>query len=282
MKNRPRAEYRSLLRRKQLSEPKLKGRVLKLTVALILGASLAGDVGYAAPPGPNVRGVLMNFFQAYLGRNLTAAEATSATQEFVAKFGADDCESNCAFMLKSLVSDTRLFLRKRNTPRALDRMHLYTSAGYFQNSPHVETLKRLLLEPDPPALVVPEAFRIMTERDLIAVAALATTVRTGDLAELPALTTGQRTAQLARLREVKKWFGGLPLGVTFAAEFYAGIRCYGKNLSAEERRQVARFATGKEVKPISASLIDRVLHVGKARAEWLHGMAQFELDRMLY
>lgn len=252
---------------------------------LLLAIAAAGvawlDIATAAAPPSEVRDGVSDFYAAYLGRPLTDAEADAVAAEFIGYYDGEGCSSACRATLTTLGPAAAQMRDRPHAPETGVLRQSFISRAVFGDSRRDGIMQRLLLEPDPPAISNAGTQRLMTEGDLAALVALAATAQTGEPVRVAAPTPLAAETRARLIAELEPVYGHqgtrLPIGLVLAAELYAGLATYGDDLSADERRQVARFALGEARQPISAALIDRVLGVGQQAAAEIYKGA--DLDR---
>lgn len=263
-----------------------------LASAILMAATLAACP--AAAQGLSqvrVEADVGRFFSTYLGRQLSPAETREAAREFVAYFGAKQCEAECAAAIASHRRNVDVFRSKRGGPEDLLLRQVYLTQNTFSDRHVGSTILRLLSEPDPIAVVNRKSSRLMTQADVEALADLMVFAR----------SAGPPTRQTLSAAEAARWvttleqgFGTharrMPVKLTLAAEFRAGLEREWPDLHASERHIVRAYLLNGQANPLPEALVARLLAIpasdaGKIQAaEALDNqLAQFyaDLDRHL-
>jgi hypothetical protein len=187
---------------------------------------------------------LQTFFEAFLTRNLRDDELKTVTIEFVefhtlngsSPAAIRDVARRFAERGKELRSDV-------DGPAALMARHERLAINYLNADLHGTLLLRLLNEPDPVRVVDVRSRRLMTERDVIALANLNRFAKSSQAPRHEPLSRRQIDELVAALRAtVGGNSGGMPQFYGEAAAFWAGVQREWPKLSADQKSMARSYA----------------------------------------
>jgi len=186
------------------------------------------------------------FFEAWLERELSGDELRKLTDEFIVfytKQGKNRTEIQDT--AKLFLGDAKILREQKGTPRAITLRHELLEANYFNPGMQNTTELRLLTEPDPVRVVDPGGERLMTERDVVALANLYAFISNSD--EVPRSRKVSQKKIDAMTSELDRAFGNYPRARQMNNFFrettalWAGIQREWHNLSDEQKRQVREY-----------------------------------------
>lgn len=242
------------------------GKLGVIGTVAIFGASLA-----CAQTG-SVREELAAFFNTYVGRPLSSSELDRVTAEFQASFGdAESCTRDCRNVLANMSAHRATLARSPGSPQELLIRHAYVSMTWFDPRDDRTLLREMLTQSDPVVVFDPRTLRLMTRRDLDAIASLDLLAKTGKLPQ-PQKPSSEDIAKAIDM--LNRAFGPqgtapLPVNVALAAELWAGLRQHWPALSAEERHRVRDHIRGGLHGALPAALYRRLLGVSSPEAQQL-------------
>lgn len=246
-----------------------RGAFIGLLAAGLAFSSLAG-LAKAQVPESEVRAKLGSLFQTFLGRPLTDSEHDTVTEEFIGLFGKEGCGDLCA---KALAWNMELIASVEanpNTPTALRIRHVFVQATYFSKKQFGSKIQRLFAEPDPIRVVNREDGRLMTERDIVALANLSVLAETGEFPDSE-WSPGQISKIASHLNALVGTVPDsrhmhMPPLWAMAAPFWAGVKKLWPDFDAKER-QTVRSIVAKPIDVIpSASLLAATLELSQKEA----------------
>lgn len=196
------------------------------------------------------------FYEAWLRRGLSANELREVTDEFIAfytKQGKDRAGIHQA--AESFTIYTKLLREHDGTPGAITTRHFLLAFNYFTPEMQNTTELRLLNEPDPVRVVDPSTKRLMTEKDVVALANIYNFARSEGVPrhkELSRQEIDRLVAELDHAFGNHPKAGEMPQFFGEAAAFWTGVRQEWPRLSEEEKRQARAYAskTYKSVPPV--------------------------------
>lgn len=230
-------------------------------------------------PTETVRTELATFFQVYLSRQLSQKELEQVTQEFILYFGGSTCEAKCVQALDSHMNNLRIFKTKRGQPEELVLRHAYISQNYFSPKQQGTLIQRLLAEPDPIRVVNPSAKRLMTEKDVVALANLGIFLNNPSSPKHQSFSPqeiDEVVVLLDRLVGSQANAQKMPILFVTAAEFWAGIQHNWSKLSATEKQMVIDYIKYKSNKPMPVHLYSRLLGLPVDQAQILQNSEQLD------
>lgn len=198
---------------------------------LICAAPMSGMSGVAAGRDPDKR--VKAFLEAYLRRPLTGAE----TAQIAA--GSTEKESDLA----ALPPVTDILINKDGQAEALMVRHQIIQGTYFSGATSPVDPK-IFQELDLVLVVDRQHKRLMTERDVVAIANIANfglSQADPSHKDLPRETVMRLTAALDKAYGPYKNAGELPPLFSEAAAFWAGVRREWPRLNASEREFVRKY-----------------------------------------
>lgn len=265
--------------RKSLQE----GRIW-LIISLVWAMSFFPGIGQLEAYGQTkstkvVRSELAKFYEVYLSRKLSQQELDQVTKQFIEHFGASTCKAKCVQALDSHNANMTIFKNKRGQPEELVIRHAYISQNYFSPKMRGTLIQRLLAEPDPIRVVNPVTQRLMTEKDVIALANL----------ELFRQSNGAPKHQSFSQKEIDEAVSVLeplvgsqpkakkmPIMFVTAAELWAGIQRNWSSLSASEQQSVRDYIQYKSDKPIPVHLYSRLSGLPVNQAQIVQNYEQLD------
>lgn len=223
----------------------------------------------AAAQSLSVREELADFFRAYLGRALSAGERDAVVTEYQAFFGDDGrCNEACRDALARLRDSRLIFAQFPGSPQDPLLRHAYISNAVFDPRNQGGLILDLLTEPDPVAVVDPVKRRIMTHKDVAALAHLQTLAKTKSPPPPRKIAPG---ALEEAARQLAGIFGAqagrpLPFIFTIAAELQAGVAQNWRTLSESERAEIFAYLEKGSQDPMSPALYAKLLDIPLASA----------------
>ncbi len=237
-------------------------------------------VATAQMPMSEFRAKEGKFYQIFLGRSLTESELDAVSTEFLGLFGETGCGEKCAEVLAFNIELIERIAEKPGSPTALLTRHLFVHATFFSDRQRGGKIQRLLTEPDPIRVVNRENQRLMTERDVVALANLSVLAKNGRLprsAWPPAKIDGI-VAHLDRLvgTAPNSEHMHMPPLWALAAPFWAGVKQLWPNLSTAQRQEIRQaIAQPIDVTP-SVRLLQAILELPPQEAKDLHATYHYE------
>lgn len=199
-----------------------------------------------AAADPVVARNVSRFYTAFLGRDLGREELRRLTDEFVALHSAAGKSTQAIREhARRFGARTEALRRDPEGPAAFTMRHFVIALNYFdpplQNTLHL----RLLTAPDPVRVVDRRSRRLMTERDVIALANLRRFATSDGPPRHRDLSRPQIEELVAALTAaVGGDTGNMPMFFGEAAAFWAGVRGAWDELDAQQR-QLARAYAGR-------------------------------------
>lgn len=212
-----------------------------------------------------IRADIADFYKVYLDRELSQNELNQVTNEAFEAYGGS-CNAQCVEALDSHKTNVRLFQTKRGQPEDLRMRHHYISASYFSDKTRGSLRQRLLAEPDPIRVVDPDAKRLMTEKDVIALANLGIFLQSNGSPKHQSFSPeeiDEAVVMLNRLVGSHADAQRMPILFIAAAEFWAGIQRDWPSLSATERQSVRDYIQYQSDKPMPVHLYSQLLGLTK-------------------
>ena len=186
------------------------------------------------------------FYEAWLRRELRGNELREVTDEFIAfytKHGKDRAGIHEA--AESFDIYTKLLREHDGAPAAFNTRHSLLVSNYFDPGMQNTTELRLLNEPDPVRVVDPSSKRLMTERDVVALANIYNFARSEGAPRHRELSRQEIDRMVVKLdrafgnyqdaTEMPQFFGE-------TAAFWAGVRQEWPRLGDEEKRKARAYA----------------------------------------
>lgn len=211
---------------------------------------------------------LSTFFEAYLGRPLTAKERRAAAKAYIGYFEEDGCRTRCADSLKTHLENARTFEEKTGSVEDLTLRQRYLQANVYGEKPTPDIILSLLEEPDPIAVRNPSVQRLMTRRDAVAFVALRRLMKTGEWPKAQTIPA----AELSKLVDaLEQSYGSkaprLPVRLALAAEMRAGLESLWQTLSSGEKEAVRLFLEDGSTHPLTVSLWAKILALPEEEAQ---------------
>lgn len=184
------------------------------------------------------------FFEAFVGRELSQDELQQVTDEFVeyhTLHGRDrpamlEVAGRFGRFAKTLQDD-------QGGPAALSLRHTRIAANFFDPDIQNTLFLRLLVTPDPVRVIDMQSRRLMTERDVIALANIRHFARSDGAPRHKELSRQQIDDLVALLRAtVGGNSGNMPQFFGEAAAFWAGVQQEWPKLNAEQRQLARAYA----------------------------------------
>jgi hypothetical protein len=222
----------------------LKRHVLRVAPVLVLAIVALVSCGAGTPPHTAVSRDLQTFFESFLGRDLSGSELKDVTAEFI-EFHSLNGSSPTAIrdIAQRLAARGKELRPDAAGPSALMARHERLVINYLNADLHGTLMLRLLNEPDPVRVVDVRSRRLMTERDVVALANLH---RFGNSSQAPRhepLSRRQIEELVAALRAtVGGNSGSMPQFYGEAAAFWAGVQREWPKLSADQKSKARAYA----------------------------------------
>jgi hypothetical protein len=186
------------------------------------------------------------FFEVWLRRPLRGDELRVITDEFIAFFTKRGKNRAAIHEATRLFAEYTKFLREQDgTPGALTLRHQLITANYFEPDMQNTTELRLLTEPDPVHVVDPGYKRLMTEKDVVALANIYNFAnsdgepRHRDLSrqgiDRLVVALDRAHGNYPKATEMPQFYGE-------TAAFWEGVRQQWPHLNVEEKRQARAYA----------------------------------------
>jgi hypothetical protein len=184
------------------------------------------------------------FFEAFLGRELRRDELQQVTHEFVEYHGLHGRDRPAVLEAAARFGKFANTLRDGESgPAALSLRHTRIAANFFDPDVQNTLFLRLLTAPDPVRVVDVQSRRLMTERDVIALANIRHFARSKGAPRHEELSRQQIEQMIALLRAtVGGNSGNMPQFFGEAAAFWAGVQQEWPDLDAEQRQLVRAYA----------------------------------------
>jgi hypothetical protein len=210
-----------------------------LLPVLLLSSSCGADVS-----DPVVARHMDAFFEAFVGRDLSRDELRQVTDEFVAFHALNGKDRAGIREAARIFEDHAKTLRDgAGSPAALSMRHFRVSINYFNPDLHNTLLLRLLTAPDPVLVVDVRSRRLMTERDVVALANIRHFARSQGAPRHKALTRQQIEELVSLLKAtVGGNSGNMPQFFGEAAAFWAGVQQEWPHLNTEQQQLARAYA----------------------------------------
>lgn len=184
------------------------------------------------------------FFEAFVGRELSRDELQQVTQEFVEYHTLHGRDRPAILEAASRFGHYANTLRDGKTgPAALSLRHARIAANFFDPDVQNTLFLRLLTAPDPVRVIDVQSRRLMTERDVIALANIRYFARSKGVPRHEELSPQQLEEMVALLRAtVGGNSGNMPQFFGEAAAFWAGVQQEWPDLNAEQRQLARAYA----------------------------------------
>ena len=184
------------------------------------------------------------FFAAFLGRELNRDELQQVTNEFIEYHTLHGRDRPAILEAASRFGQYAKTLRDGKTsPAALSLRHARIAANFFDPDVQNTLFLRLLTAPDPVRVIDMQSRRLMTERDVVALANIRHFARSNGAPRHEELSRQQVEAMTALLRAtVGGNSGNMPQFFGEAAAFWAGVQQEWPGLNAEQRQLARAYA----------------------------------------
>jgi hypothetical protein len=184
------------------------------------------------------------FFEAFVGRELGRDELQQVTHEFVEYHTLHGRDRPAILEVAGRFGHYAKTLRNgENDPAALSLRHARIAANFFDPDVQNTLFLRLLTAPDPVRVMDMQTRRLMTERDVIALANIRHFARSTGEPRHKELSRQQLDEMVALLRAtVGGNSGNMPQFFGEAAAFWAGVQQEWPDLNAEQRQLARAYA----------------------------------------
>jgi hypothetical protein len=184
------------------------------------------------------------FFEAFAGRELSHDELQQVTREFVEYYTLHGRDRPAILEAAGRFGNYANTLRHGKAgPAALSLRHTRIAANFFDPDVQNTLFLRLLTAPDPVRVVDVQSRRLMTERDVIALANIRHFARSKDAPHHEVLSRQQIEKMIALLRAtVGGNSGNMPQFFGEAAAFWTGVQQEWPDLNAEQRQLARAYA----------------------------------------
>jgi hypothetical protein len=213
----------------------------RLCVTLTCGLWLIACQGAVDAP---VARHLDPFFAAFIGRELSRDELQRVTHEFVELHSLHGRDQQAIHERARRFGEyTNTLTADQSDPAALSLRHTRIAANFFDPDMHNTLFLQLLTEPDPVRVVDVRSRRLMTERDVVALANIRHFARSTGAPRHQELSRQQIDELVALLRAtVGGNSGNMPQFFGEAATFWAGLQQQWPTLDAEQRQLARTYA----------------------------------------
>jgi hypothetical protein len=187
---------------------------------------------------------LAAFFAAFTGRELTRDELRQVTDEFI-EFHTQNGQGRQAIRdaARQFGVYAKAIRDDEEGPAALSMRHARIAANYFNPDLQNTLILRLLTEPDPVRVVDVASRRLMTERDVIALANIRQFARSTGAPRRQELSRRQVEELVAALKAtIGVNSGTMPQFFGEAAAFWAGVQQQWPELNAEQQKLARAYA----------------------------------------
>jgi hypothetical protein len=184
------------------------------------------------------------FFEAFVGRELSRDELQQVTNEFVEYHTLHGRDRPAMLEVAGRFGEFANKLRdSERGPAALSLRHARIAANFFDPDVQHTLFLRLLIAPDPVRVVDVRSRRLMTERDVVALANIRHFARSKGAPRHEELSRQQIDEMVALLRAtVGGNSGNMPQFFGEAAAFWAGVQQEWQQLDVEQRQLVRAYA----------------------------------------
>jgi hypothetical protein len=212
---------------------------LTLFVAIFVLVACAADSSDSA-----VSRDLRTFFETFVGRELSAREVRELTEEFTELHALNGRTPEAIREIAANLGEQAKVLRPDDTAAAaITARHKLLEANYLNPDLHGTIQLRLFVEPDPVRVVDVRSRRLMTERDVIALANLHRFAKSDDGPRHEELSEQQIEQLAMALRAaVGGNSGNMPQFYGEAAAFWAGVQREWPRLTADQKSLVRAYA----------------------------------------
>ncbi len=208
--------------------------------------SLMPVVTFATQPlsDPVATRRMQGFYEVYTGRKLTTEEVRTVGEEFSAGHARNGKSRETIRALAWEFGLHMILLREeKDRAAALSLRHRLIEANYFRPQMRKSLELRLLTEPDPVRVTDVRSGRLMTQRDVTALANLLYFANTTAVPRHRELSPRQCDELVSLLNQgVNDTRGGLPQFFGDAAVYWAGVRQLWPYLNSEQKSFVRAYA----------------------------------------
>jgi hypothetical protein len=201
-------------------------------------------VTFAAEPAsdPLVTRRMQAFYEIYTGRALTKAEARALGEEFVSGHTRGGKSPDAIRAIAGEFGQHMILLREeKDRAAALSLRHRLLEGNYFRPQMQNTFELSLMTEPDPVRVADARSGRLMTQRDVIALANLWHFADAADAPRHRGLSRSQ-VDELVSLLNQGVTRGGLPQFFGDAAAYWAGVQQLWPYLSREQKTLARAYA----------------------------------------
>lgn len=246
-----------------------------VTMTALLGLFIPLITAKAEPveahlPNDTVKHHMSAFFEVYVGRSLAKNERDQLTREFIDYYGSEICRQDCINGLELFKKFTIVLKEKPGEPEALYLRHRLIQVNYFSPKMKNKLELRLLTEPDPVRVVDPGGKRLMTHRDLVAIANLNIFMRC--YAGAPEEQTFSAENIDALTRQFDKLYGDhrearkMPEFMTLAAALWAGLQREWPEMDRDEKLAARDYVRYGAMRPMPRPLYVRLIGLSENQA----------------
>jgi hypothetical protein len=200
----------------------------------------------AGQADPVVARNLEAFFEVFLGRKLSGGELREVTNEYIKWHTSKGKTREYIHGNAQLFGSNGKMMREdKGDPTEFTLRHKYIEWVYFESEMKNTTFLRLLTEPDPARVVNPRSRRLMTERDIVAMANIRDFAKSeGDPRHknLSRREIDQIVVGLKRVFGDDPKAGEMPQFFGETAAFWAGVQHEWPRFSAEEKALARAYA----------------------------------------
>lgn len=223
----------------------MTSRTLAVCMLGLLALAACGETWAALDSDPLVARRMTAFYEVYTGRKLSAAEARQIEKEFVIGHARGGTSLRAVRDVAREFGYALILLREEaGHAAALSMRHEILERNYFRSDMQGTLELKLMTEPDPVCIADPRAGRLMTERDVVALANLYQFVSSaGDPQHRELSRTRMNGLSAALNRSVAANGGTIPQFFGEAAAFWAGVRQHWPYFSSQQRNLVRSYAT---------------------------------------
>jgi hypothetical protein len=184
------------------------------------------------------------FFESFIGRELSRDELQRVTHEFVEIHSLHGRDLQTIHANAGRFGEFAKALRaEASGPAALTLRHTRIAANFFDPDMQNTLFLQLLTEPDPVRVVDMRSQRLMTERDVIALANIRQFARSTGAPRHQALSRRQIDEMVALLRAtIGGNSGNMPQFFGEAAAFWAGLQQQWPKLDDQQRALARAYA----------------------------------------
>jgi hypothetical protein len=218
-----------------------------LALMLALCCAIAPHTAFAGelPFDPVVARRMGGFYEVFLGRKLTANEVRQLTGELIEGGARSGQNREATRQVTWEFGLSAILLREdKEGPAALSWRHDFLETNYFRPEMQNTLELRLMTEPDPVLVVDARSKRLMTERDIVALANIHHFARSNGAPRHKELTRRQ-IEELASLLNsgIAGDHEALPPLFASAAAYWAGVRQQWPYFSKQQRSLARAYAS---------------------------------------